>query len=356
MGAAPRPHRHGARPGPVLPSEVMVRRSAPVPSEVYDTYWRFAFERQEVFFRRLEGLPPPWTGDPILREHRFTNPYRASDRVSQYLIRNVICSGSRSPADVLFRVLLFKFFNKIETWELLTNRVGEISWAGYSYDTYDETLTAAIDRGVRIYSAAYIMPSASRGAPCGRKHRGHLRLIERIVRDGTAERLAAMRSMREGFELLRSYPMLGDFLAYQYVTDINYSELTGFSEMDHVVPGPGARDGIRKAFRDLGDFSEGDVIRAMADRQEREFERLNLQFRSLWGRRLQLIDCQNLFCEVDKYARVAHPLAQGITGRTRIKQKYWSRGALPEPFFPPKWKVNQCIILPARPAGQTKLC
>ena len=37
---------------------------------------------------------------------------------------------------------------------------------------------------------------------------------------------------------------------------------------------------------------------------------------------MQLIDCQNLFCEVDKYARHAHPEVRGISGRTRIKQSY----------------------------------
>ena len=36
--------------------------------------------------------------------------------------------------------------------------------------------------------------------------------------------------MQRAFELLKSYPGLGDFLAYQYVTDINYSEITDFSE------------------------------------------------------------------------------------------------------------------------------
>ena len=60
----------------------------------------------------------------------------------------------------------------------------------------------------------------------------------------------------------------------------------------------------------------------MADLQEQEFKRLGLDFQSLWGRRLQLIDCQNLFCEVDKFARVAHPQIVGRTGRTRIKQKF----------------------------------
>ena len=62
---------------------------------VFDTYWRFASERQEVFMRRVLGKRPPWTADPILGGHRFTNVYRASDRVSQYLIRHVIYDGSR---------------------------------------------------------------------------------------------------------------------------------------------------------------------------------------------------------------------------------------------------------------------
>ena len=64
--------------------------------------------------------------------------------------------------------------------------------------------------------------------------------------------------------------------------------------MEFVVPGPGARDGISKCFNDLGGLSEVEIIKLMADRQESEFERLGLEFRSLWGRPLQLIDCQNL--------------------------------------------------------------
>ena len=45
-----------------------------------------------------------------------------------------------------------------------------------------------------------------------------------------------------------------------------------------------------------------DLIEQRADD---EFERLGMKFQSLWGRSLQLIDCQNVFCEVSKYARVA---------------------------------------------------
>lgn len=149
--------------------------------------------------------------------------------------------------------------------------------------------------------------------------------------------------MMKVFELLRSYPTVGDFLAYQFATDLNYSPIMNFSEMDFVVPGPGARDGIRKCFKDLGGLNESEIIRVVADRQQIEFDQLGLEFKSLWGRPLQLIDCQNLFCEVDKYARIKHPEIAGITGRTRIKQKYRVGRDSYSVWYPPKWGLNELI-------------
>jgi hypothetical protein len=146
--------------------------------------------------------------------------------------------------------------------------------------------------------------------------------------------------MAEAYELLRTLPGIGPFLAYQFATDLNYTTHLNFSEMEFVVPGPGARDGMRKCFKDLGDYSEADAIRWVADRQDEEFKARGLTFRSLWGRPLQLIDCQNLFCEVDKYARVRHPEIAGYSGRTRIKQKFTSRGPQLQLWFPPKWGIN----------------
>ena len=66
----------------------------------------------------------PWTEDPILRRYKFTNAYRASDRVSQYLIRNVIYAGDQNPRELFLRILIFKLFNRIETWERLVAAVG----------------------------------------------------------------------------------------------------------------------------------------------------------------------------------------------------------------------------------------
>jgi hypothetical protein len=312
-------------------------------TEVFNTYWRFAAERQSIFFKRFKSEEAPWTEDNILKTYKFTNVYRASDRVSQFLIRHVIYEGEQEPSEVLFRILLFKTFNKIETWKLLTSEVGEISWKGYDFRVYDRILTKSRREKRAIYSSAYIMPSGGRSFGYSLKHRNHLKLLEKMIKDDLSTRIIDTKSMQEVFELLRAYPMIGDFLAYQYAIDINYSTLTNFSEMTFIIPGPGAKDGIKKCFSDFGGLSEIDLIRLMADRQEDEFARLGLHFQTLWGRPLQLIDCQNLFCEVDKYARIAHPAIKGISGRTRIKQKLRTNADHIDYFYPPKWKINDNV-------------
>jgi hypothetical protein len=310
---------------------------------VYNTYWSFCVKRQNIYFARLHGHPEPWSTDPILRKHKFTNVYRASDRVSQYLIRNVIYAGDPSPNEVFFRTILFKLFNRIETWELLTLAFGEVTFHQYRFQDYDNVLSALMARGLRVYSAAYIMPSGGRGSQYKRKHQMHLQLLEKMIADQLPTRLIECRSMKQAFDLLKSYPTIGDFLAYQYVTDLNYSQMLNWSEMEFVCPGPGARDGIRKCFSDPGRYSDADLIKLMTERQDEEFMRLGLLFPSLWGRKLQLIDCQNVFCEVDKYARVAHPEVAGLSGRTRIKQKFQPQNMSLRPWYPPKWNLNDRI-------------
>ena len=57
---------------------------------IYDLYWYFACERQNIFNKKKSGLPAPWTKDEILQNYKFCNSYRVNDRVSQYLLRNVI--------------------------------------------------------------------------------------------------------------------------------------------------------------------------------------------------------------------------------------------------------------------------
>jgi len=158
--------------------------------------------------------------------------------------------------------------------------------------------------------------------------------------DGVPVKVERARSLAEVFSILRSYPSLGDFLAFQYAIDLNYSDLLQFPESDFVVAGPGALDGISKCFVDLSGLAPSDSIRAIAAVADREFDRLGIEFPTLWGRALQPVDCQNLFCEVDKYARIAHPEFGGASRRKRIKQRFVPNSAPLLQWYPPKWRLD----------------
>jgi hypothetical protein len=177
-----------------------------------------------------------------------------------------------------------------------------------------------------------------------RKYENHLCLIQLMLKEKLPERILAAKSLEQVFYLLKSYPTIGNFLAFQLTIDLNYSENLSFNEMDFVVPGPGAKDGIRKCFLDYGEYTETNLIEYMSDIQETEFNRLGLSFKTLWGRQLHLIDCQNLFCEVDKYSRVKHPEISGLSDRKRIKQLYKpNKEDTIKYWYPPKWNINSQI-------------
>ncbi len=326
--------------------EIQVEGKTLHTTPVFEAYWHFAAKRQDIFFRRLEGAnDPKLCDDPILTAHRFTNAYRASDRVSQYLLRHVIWNTQEdwTNEDYFFRTLLFKIFNKIETWEALERELGRISWKTFSFASADALLSARQSDGEANYSAAYIMPSAGSVFGFKSKHANHLKLLEWMMEEQFPHQLSVCRNMREAFELLLSAPSIGPFLAYQFATDLNYGPLTCFSEMEFVKAGPGALDGVSKCFASSEGVSAESIIAHMAEHQSTYFDKFEIDFPDLWGRPLQLIDCQNLFCEISKYSRVAFPSIEGRSGRTRIKQKFAPAGRLPQPFYPPDWGLNDQI-------------
>lgn len=313
-----------------------------VPTAAYDTFWRFAAERHNIFVKQLSGVSvgTPLTDDPILQEYKFTNAFRACDRVSQYLIRNVIYSDKFDTRSLFLRVILFKLFNKIETWELLEREFDTITEENFCLTRFSNFFDKQMTKGKRIYSNAYMMASGCKDFNVTRKHQAHFQLVDLMLKNNLPNKIQDSASMSEAYEKILAYPMIGKFLAYQYITDINYSELTDFSENEFTMPGPGADDGIAKCFSSTGGYTGADIIKIMAERQEYEFDRLKLRFQQLGKRKLHFIDIQNLFCETDKYCRVAHPELKGISGRTKIKQKYTPNGRRINYLFPPKWDID----------------
>ncbi|WP_299749591.1 nucleotide kinase domain-containing protein [uncultured Tateyamaria sp.] len=318
-----------------------VRSEEPRPRKgVYELYWTFASRRQQAFERRAAGERAPWSEDPILREYKFCNVFRATDRVSQYLIREIAYgSETHKPADLLFQIVAFRTFSSPRTWDGLRAILGRHPRIE---DLVDGSFLRALDtqraRTGGLYTGAFIL-CANKAYGYDLKHRNHVALFhDMFVENNLAEQIRGANSFERIVGLLQGYPLMGPFMSYQTAVDINYSNVVSFDEDDYTQAGPGALRGIKKAFESLGDYGPTDVIHWMVERQEEEFERLNLRFDGLWGRRLHAIDCQGLFCELDKYCREAVPELK--SARSRIKARFRPS---PEPLdlrFPPDWDLH----------------
>ncbi len=306
---------------------------------IYDLYWYFACERQNIFWKKLYNQPAPWTEDEILQEYKFCNSYRVNDRVSQYLLKNVIYNGKvYSQQNVIFRIVLFKIFNLESTWELFLNNFGDVTLENFDIEKYSVVLNNAIESGIKIYNDAYIS-CANKVFGFDRKHDNHLALLKKMfVEDNMQEKILSCKTMKDAFNIIKSYPLIGNFMAYQLVTDINYSDVVDWREDEFTVAGPGSHRGIQKCFVSKGNLTDEDIIRYMYENQEKEFKRLNLNFKKIGNRPLQLIDCQNVFCELDKYCRKAIPDLK--SNRKNIKKHYTPKKEKIEYMYPPKWHID----------------
>lgn len=310
--------------------------------EVFDLYWYFACERQNIFWKKINGDPAPWTHDKILQEYKFCNSYRVNDRVSQYLLKNVIYNGNNyNYEDMLFRIILFKLFNKESTWELLSKNFGDILLKNFNTKKYSIVLENAISNGTKIYNDAYIS-CANKAFGYDRKHDNHLALLDKMFNiDKMQDKIIKSNTMQDAFNIIKGYPLIGNFMAYQLVTDINYSAFVNWKENEFTVAGPGSLRGIKKCFIDKGNMTNEDIIKYMYMHQDEEFKRLNLNFKRIDNRPLQLIDCQNIFCELDKYCRQALPDLK--SNRTKIKKHYVPKKDKIEYIYPPKWEISRTI-------------
>ena len=308
--------------------------------EVFRYYFYFIQERMNIFWRRCEGKRV-LTKDPILREYKFTNVYRVCDRVSQYLLRYVIYKDVEryTPEDMLLRILVFKIFNKIETWEFLKQTYGEITLQ--HFDTRKiSALLSERQRVAPIFNNAYMMTgSHKRYDHLPTKHEKWLTMVnEELIGEGIIYKVLKAHSLEEIYLLLRGCSFLGGFLAYQYTIDLNYSPYINFDENTFVVAGIGAIRGINKCFISHGNSYE-DAIRYTKEHfKELQAKYGYREFKPLEGHEPTLLDLQNCFCETDKYLRVKIPNL--LVGNKRIKQKYKSQDNSIYYMFPLKWHMK----------------
>lgn len=327
------------------------KKIIPAPNDLFTWYLYWICERMDIFWRKYSGYRKPWTEDKILQEFKFCNVYRCLDRVSQYLLSHVIYNGKQyEPEDIFFRILLFKHFNKVETWELLEKEFGDITYET-GLENIARFLDECIDQGIAIYGNAYIIncffyqyPEYSHIAGMS-KHRAHFLIYEdEIFQNGHLYDFLEAKSLEELFGVFRKMKIYGDFTAQQYAIDLNYSTLFNFDENDFAITGPGSIRGIERTFEDARGCDYVGVIKWVHENFEElmsKFEKeTGMEFKPLPNRLPTLIDLQNCFCETDKFLRGMGIETPGVKVKgQRIKHTYSPNRERIEYVFPEKWGV-----------------
>ncbi|KAI0343194.1 hypothetical protein BDW22DRAFT_1248935 [Trametopsis cervina] len=314
-------------------------------SEVFRAFFPFVAERHAIFKKRLAGESAPWTDDPILAKYPFTNVFRVLDRNTQYILRNVIRQGIQDLNETFFRVLLFRTFNKIETWEYLEEELGPLTWSSFDVRKYEDALDNAPGT---IYHGAYIIPSPNLGYD--RNHRNHLRMIETMMAvDRLPEELSKLRHLRDVHGRIQMYQSMGDFIAMQLVLDLNMMPQYSWSEDEWVALGPGSQACLEKMFGKEIRGHELSAIRFIRDNQHSWFTHCNIrphEIPRLHTSRpagLTMVDIEHALCECEKYSRGKFPDIKGK--RTNVgKRTFVPRGDPVTADIPDNWLNTAPVI------------
>lgn len=340
----------------IVTNKNMEQNFSPNENFVYYLYWMS--ERMNIFWRRKQGQPAPYTNDPILQEFKFTNVYRCLDRSSQYLIKNVInAEGDYTPVDKFWRILLYKHFNLPSTWDLLIEGFGDITF-DIPFEEITDYLVEHQNKGAKLYSNAYMLTGSFFKDPVkkakygirdgAKKCEAYLAIFKQeIFENGRINEMLNSKSLEELFGHFKKVTNIADFLAMQYAIDMNYSDLFNFSEDEFVIAGPGAIRGIERTFNITGKANYTDIIKWVSDNFEKLVEEymakynIGIIFNQLPNRRPSLIDFQNCFCETDKYLRGAGVQTDGkMVKGSRIKNTFNENKDRIEYDFPKKWGVK----------------
>jgi len=260
------------------------------------TFENFVKERHRIWERRMAGEPGPWTKDPILRSHKFTNVFRILDPGSQFLLTDLF--GAADLKTVLLRCFLYRHTNLPSAWRAYRESVG-------MYPTWEHLdhleswwLEYAIDH--RVFSGAYmIYPQSS--TPGTNKISSVIALTDRLFgEDDIMPDFVKAYTQRDRFAVLRRNKGVADFMSMQILTDWGYSPGQYDRENDFIVPGPGAIKGAK--YIAPGEKAER-VVRWAHEMLLDDPECPTIEMPTGYLRKPSLMDVQNTLCEFSKYMR-----------------------------------------------------
>lgn len=264
----------------------------------------FIWEREVIRIVKERGGERPWTKDPVLERYKFTNIRRRDDRVTRWVLENIIWPNDFRE-DLWFILLITRLINWPPTLQYLIDEgVLFRAAADFNPEQFSAAIEAYKDKGNKVYSGAY-MVYPTKMDPGGVKS---LAIAKHIIAP-TLERAARIEKMLtrddgariEPFvnELARSFG-ISTFMAGQVAADLTYSSYLGNAEdlYTYAPIGPGSSRGLN--------YLLNRAPSAGWTQQAFNQELMKIHDSVVWQLEigdLTLHDVQNCMCEFSKYCR-----------------------------------------------------
>lgn len=262
----------------------------------------FTWEREVVRIAKENGHAFPWTADPVISKYKFTNIHRRHDRVSQWIIKEIIEPNVRDHY-LWFVLLVARLINWPPTLQALL-REGALPCHPRDFDSvaFSNIIEDYRSRWPKAYSGAYMVYPTKRD-PGGYKSAALATYIIKPAAEMHEEICDAIESEYiSNFvtELSKSFG-ISTFMAGQVAADLTYAEghLADAADLYSYAPiGPGSSRGLnylrgRKPFAEWSQDDFNQNLIAINHKIAGELEITDLT----------LHDVQNVMCEFSKYCR-----------------------------------------------------
>lgn len=270
------------------------------PEDPRDIFVYWINERERIRTLKEQGVPKPWSDDPIFQTVYFCNVKREHDKVTRWLRDNYRLYEFPSLGLYEWAIAIARLLNWPPSLGLIKPNLiaGDVPGMGVALRQLEQD-------GEKIWGGAYVV--TTHGIKTDK-----LSYLLRIAQEALEyPNLAyAAGTLAGAHERIKKWEGFSDFMAAQVVADLKNSPghplCAAPDWWDWAAPGPGSIRGlewygIKKTPRLDESFSL-----TLSQIRENIRQRIPMQ--------LCLQDLQNCFCEYDKYMRVLNN-----TGRSKRK-------------------------------------
>lgn len=258
-----------------------------------DRFFYWINERHAIYQRKMRGDVKPWTLDPILQTYKFTNAFRQLDTGTVWLMENFTKPHNTYEEQplLLFNICLYRHVN---WWPTFAEDLG---WTEeWNPHRFSDVIADRLSEGKQAWTGAHIIRSRN-GWTKADSVAVTMDEFWKYKEDWTAA-ILSRGTLEAAFNLFKSVNYIGDFLAYEFASDLRWTLMleNATDILSWANAGPGAKRGLRRIWPDITTPEELGGMRKLLE--------LSKLRRAAWTPPLEMREIEHSLCEFDKYERV----------------------------------------------------